>query len=63
VVVSPDIQACSCARTSDNLRITAVILDAGRRETTFTNPLVYAFGGEHGYTPAIMTLSKALADG
>jgi hypothetical protein len=34
-----------------------------RRLDTFTNPLVYAFGGEHGYSPAIMTLSSALADG
>jgi hypothetical protein len=34
-----------------------------RRHDTFTNPLVYTFGGEHGYTPAIMTMSRALGDG
>jgi hypothetical protein len=33
-----------------------------RRLGTFTNPLVYAFGGNQGYTPAIMTMSSALAD-
>ena len=34
-----------------------------RRHGTFNNPLVYTFGGEQGYTPAIMTMSAALADG
>jgi hypothetical protein len=34
-----------------------------RRLGTFTNPLVYAFGGNQGYRPTIMTMSSALADG
>ena len=33
-----------------------------RRHGTFNNPLIYAFGGEQGYTPAIITVSAALAD-
>jgi len=33
-----------------------------RRRDTFNNPLVYTFGGEQGYTPAIMTMSRALAE-
>jgi hypothetical protein len=34
-----------------------------RRYGTFNSPLVYTFGGEQGYTPAIMTMSAAPADG
>jgi hypothetical protein len=34
-----------------------------RRLDAFIDPLVYTFRGEQGYTPSIMTLSKALADG
>ena len=33
-----------------------------RRQDSFTNPLVYTFGGEQGYTPAIITMSSALAE-
>ena len=33
-----------------------------RRHGTFNDPLVYTFGGEHGHPPAIMTMSKALAE-
>jgi hypothetical protein len=33
-----------------------------RRLGTFTNPLVYAFGGNQGYTPTIMTMSSVLAE-
>jgi hypothetical protein len=33
-----------------------------RRHGTFKAPLVYTFGGDQGYTPAIMTMSKALAE-
>ena len=33
-----------------------------RRLEAFTKPLVYTFGGEQGYAPAIMTLTRALAD-
>jgi hypothetical protein len=33
-----------------------------RRHGTFNNPLVYTFGGEEGYAPAIITLSRALAE-
>jgi hypothetical protein len=33
-----------------------------RRVDSFTNPLVYTFGGEHGYTPAIMTMSRAMGE-
>jgi hypothetical protein len=33
-----------------------------RRHDTFTKPLVYTFGGEYGYTPAIMTMTAALAE-
>jgi hypothetical protein len=33
-----------------------------RRLGTFSNPLVYAFGVNQGYTPAIMTMSSALAE-
>jgi hypothetical protein len=33
-----------------------------RRHGTFNNPLVYTFGGEQGYTPAIMAMSRALAE-
>jgi hypothetical protein len=33
-----------------------------RRHGTFNAPLVYTFGGEQGYTPAIMTMSNALAE-
>jgi hypothetical protein len=33
-----------------------------RRRGTFNNPLVYTFGGEQGYAPAIMTMSRALAE-
>ena len=32
-----------------------------RRLDTFTNPLVYTFCGE-GYSPIIMTMSRALAE-
>jgi hypothetical protein len=32
-----------------------------RRLDTFCNPLVYKFGGE-GYSPVIMTMSRALAE-
>jgi hypothetical protein len=34
-----------------------------RRLGTFKNPLVYTFGGDQGYFPAIMTMSSAMADG
>jgi hypothetical protein len=34
-----------------------------RRLGAFANPLAYAFGGNRGYTPAIMTMSSASADG
>jgi hypothetical protein len=34
-----------------------------RRLDTFTSPLVYAFEGDQGYAPAIMTMSSALAGG
>jgi hypothetical protein len=34
-----------------------------RRYGTFNSPFVYTFGGEQGYTPAIMTMSAAPADG
>jgi hypothetical protein len=34
-----------------------------RRYGTFNDPMVYTFGGEQGYAPAIMTMSAALADG
>jgi hypothetical protein len=33
-----------------------------RRHDSFANPLVYTFGGEYGYMPAIMTMSSALAE-
>jgi hypothetical protein len=33
-----------------------------RRLEAFTKPLVYTFGGQQGYAPAIMTLTRALAD-
>jgi hypothetical protein len=33
-----------------------------RRQDSFTNPLVYTFGGEQGYTPAIITMSSGLSD-
>jgi len=33
-----------------------------RWQDSFKNPLVYTFGGEQGYTPAIMTMSSALAE-
>jgi hypothetical protein len=33
-----------------------------RRHGTFNNLLVYTFGGERGYTPAIITPSMALAE-
>jgi len=33
-----------------------------RRSGTFNNPLVYTFGGERGYTPAVMTMSAAIAE-
>jgi hypothetical protein len=33
-----------------------------RRPDTFTNPLVCKFGGEERYTPAIITMSRAVAD-
>ena len=33
-----------------------------RRLEAFTKPLVYTFGGEYGYTPAIMTMTAALAE-
>jgi hypothetical protein len=34
-----------------------------RRLGAFINPLVYTFGGEQGYRPSIMTMSRALGDG
>ena len=33
-----------------------------RRLDTFTNPLIYTFGGDRGSPPAIMTLLKARAE-
>jgi hypothetical protein len=33
-----------------------------RRRDTFNNLLVYTFGGEQGYAPAVITVSAALAD-
>jgi hypothetical protein len=33
-----------------------------RKLGTFTSPLVYAFGGNQGYMPTIMTMSSALAE-
>jgi hypothetical protein len=33
-----------------------------RRGDSFTNPLVYTFAGEHGYTPSIMTLARATGE-
>jgi hypothetical protein len=33
-----------------------------RRSGTFNNPLVYTFGGERGHTPAVMTMSAAIAE-
>ena len=33
-----------------------------RRRGTFNSPLVYTFGGERGYTPAVMTMSAAIAE-
>jgi hypothetical protein len=33
-----------------------------RRHETFNNPLVYTFGGEQGYMPAIIPLSRVPAE-
>ena len=33
-----------------------------RRHGTFNNPLVYTFADDQGHTPAIITLSRALAE-
>jgi hypothetical protein len=33
-----------------------------RRLDTFIKPLVYTFGGEQGYMPSVMTMSRALAE-
>jgi hypothetical protein len=33
-----------------------------RRLDTFSNPLVYAFGGDQSCAPVVITLSSALAD-
>jgi hypothetical protein len=33
-----------------------------RRLEAFNKPLVYTFGGEQGYAPAIMTLTSAMGE-